>query len=197
MGAYTVPAGTDRVLVFATSYEDNVSTYPIISDVTFGGVSMTRAVQAQVVSVGTANNSEIWYLKDTDIPAGSNSFVVVYDVSPDEAELHGYALFTKVDQVSPILDFDSATTTSGDVVGPTPAFNVAQGGMAVASAASGKDGNFSDGSWGAGWVEGADQQDGIPAMTMGTANTSSAYGAAGTDTATYVSGCQSPGHRGR
>ena len=190
LGAYTVPAGTDRLLVFATDYEDNVSTYPIITDVTFGGVSMTRAVQAQVASVGTANNSEIWYLRDAVIPAGSNSFVVVYDVSPDEAELHAYALFTKVDQVSPILDFDSATTTSGDVVGPTPAFTVAQGGMSVATAASGQDGNFSDASWGAGWVEGADQIDGIPAMTMGTANTSSAYGAAGTDTATatYVSG---------
>ncbi len=76
-----------------------------------------------------------WYLKDANIPGGSNSFVVTYDIAPGEAVFHAYGLLTGAGQASSLLDSDSATTPAGDVVGPTRTFNVLQDGMLVTNGA--------------------------------------------------------------
>jgi hypothetical protein len=54
--------------------------------------------------------------------------------------------------------------------------------MAVSGAVHGSAGSYNDNDWGSGWTEGSEQAPG--GMTLGTANTTSPYGANGTDTAT-------------
>jgi hypothetical protein len=189
LGLYTPPAGSDRLLVFVTGFEEADNNQTTITNVTFGGVDMTRAVERAYYSNPVTWRTEIWYLKEEDIPPGSGAFVVTYspsEPSPASRNTHAYALFTNVDQVNPIVDTDSGRSTTDTVTTDNP-FDVVKGGMSVSGALCGVVGNYDDNEWGTDWAEGTDQASGY--HTMGTA-TSSAYGADGWDsaTATFVSG---------
>jgi len=184
-GAYTVPNGTNRLLVFATSLESGAD-QATITDVTFGGTSMTRAVERFYYNGSTLHlRTEIWYMKDADIPA-SGSFNVSYSAGVTKTA-HAYALFTNVDQTDPIVGSDSGTVASSTTVTTDNPFNVVAGGMSVSSAVSAADdGTYNNDGWGSGWTEWTEQnfpQTGFQGL-MGTANTTSVYGSDGTDSGT-------------
>jgi len=171
-GSYTVPAGRNRLLVFVTGFENTADRD--VTNVTFGGVSMVEAVGNVVSSGGYYARTEIWYLKDASIPA-SGSFVVTYSGGAPTNPMHAYALFTNVDQTTPIENTASNPTTTLDPV--TATVNVVQDGMSIAGATCGNNGSYT---WGNGWTEGTDQTSGAT-TTMSTAHHQNS--ASGTDTA--------------
>jgi hypothetical protein len=148
---------------------------------------MSQAVEDVVIKDGNNySRCEIWYLNEAGIQAASgNAFVITYTGDPPSGnfnEAQAAVTFQNVDQSIPIRD--TASNTSQDQATlSTPAFAVDQGGMAVSGAAHGAGGSYDDNGWGSGWTEGTDQ---APAgtMTTGTASTTNAYAADGTDTAT-------------
>jgi hypothetical protein len=174
-GAYTVPAGTDRLLVFVTGFEHIGSDFPI-TNVTFGGVSMTRAIgDVMDTSPAAVDRCEIWYLKDANIPSGSNSFVVTYSGGTPSDIMHAYGLYSNVNQINPIVHTMSNPTTTNDPVEAT--VNVEEGGMGVAGVVGGIQSSYV---WGNSWSERTDQQ-GTGTVTMSTSDHAAA--ADGTDTA--------------
>ncbi len=178
LGAYTVPAGSDRLLIFVTGLEDASDNQTTITSVTYGGVSMTPAVEHFSYSSPLTVRTGIWYLRDADIPAGSNSFVVTYSPSDPGRNRHAYALFTNVSQINPIVDSDSGAVTSSTTITTDNPIDVVAGGMSVSAVVSNNVGNYDDNSWGTGWTEGTDQASGW--HTVGSAN-SGAYGSDTTD----------------
>jgi hypothetical protein len=157
-----------------------------ITGVTYGGQSMTEEVQ-DVVVIGGDNYSrcEIWSLNEAGIQAASGTtFVISYVGGSPSGETQAAITFQGVDQSSPITAGGTAsnTTLSGATI-TTGAFNVAAGGMAVSGAVHGSAGSYNNTAWGGAWTEGSDQSP-AAGMTMGTAHTTNAYGAGGTDTAT-------------
>jgi len=176
-----VGAGSDRLLVLATCME-NVGDRDI-TNVTYGGQAMSLAVE-DVLDAGSSRFSrcELWYLDESGIQAASgNTFLVTYAGGSPSGASHAAATFTDVNQSAPILATASATTLSGSTIS-TGQFSVATDGLAVSAVIHGSAGSYADNAWGAGWTEGSDQSPGN--WTVGTANTTSPYGADGTDLAT-------------
>jgi len=181
---YTAPAGSNRLLVFITGFEDNAA--DDVTSVTYGGQLMQEAVGYITTAVGYVARCEIWFLKDANIPAGSNNFVVTYNsgTAPLIA-LHGAATYANVDQTDPVyLDTAQNEDSVAPIDNPIQAtVNVVAGGMAIAGAAAGNANSYS---WGNGWSEGPEQQDTGNGFTLSTAEHASA--ADGTDTASATHG---------
>ena len=150
VGAYTVPDGSDRLLILITAWE-SAGGLRTITGVTFGGVAMTQAETAYDEG-STANNVvgvDIWYLKEADIPAGSQSFDITYDGATG-AQVHAWQTYENIDQTNPIVDHGTDADT--DPVEAT--VNVLAGGISVAGAINGITGDSY--TWGNGWVETTD-----------------------------------------
>ncbi len=178
---HSVGAGADRLLVFVTCME-NVGDRNI-TNVTYGAQAMSPAVE-HFIDAGSSRFSrcEIWYLDEAGIQSASgNTFQVTYSGGSPSGASHAAATFTGVDQSAPILATAFASTLSGVTISTAP-FNVASEGLAVTGVIHGSAGSYNDNAWGAGWTEETDQSPG--GWTMGTANTTSPYGADGTDIAT-------------
>jgi len=107
-GSYTVPSDSNRLLIFVTGYENDSD--PGIT-VSFGGQSMTQAISEMITGGGVWGRTAIFYLLDDDIPTGSQSFTVNNGGAYSAA--HAYALFTNVDQTTPIVDTDSRSEVHG------------------------------------------------------------------------------------
>jgi hypothetical protein len=171
-GPYTVPAGSNRLLVLVTALECS-STLRTIDGVTFGTAQMARAETAYME--GTPGNFikvEIWYLKDAEIPAGSQNFDISYSSAPT-ASLHAWATFENVNQINPLLHNNKASYAN-----PVEAtVNVVEGGMSVAGVICGT--GFRSYTWGNGWSETTDVDDTL--RVVSTAEHAAA--ADGTDTA--------------
>ena len=180
--SYTTGTGIERLLVFTYVHEDCNALAPHDPQVsvTYGGQAMTRAVSHVRINGSCFWRSSIFCLKEADIPAGSNDFIVSgQDLwSTTHAS---YALYTGVDQTAPILDteFGDADNTTA-TVSTQASFTVAPGGMAVASATSSSGNpNFFDWSGNTpAWTEGVDID--RCSFNSSTANTSIAYAAGNT-----------------
>jgi hypothetical protein len=173
VGTYTVPDGSDRLLVLITAWE-SAGGLRTITGVTFGGVAMTQAETAYDEG-STSNNVvgvDIWYLKEADIPAGSQSFDITYDGATG-AQVHAWQTYENIDQNNPIVDHGTGADT--DPVEAT--VNVLAGGMSVAGAINGITGDSY--TWGNGWVETTDED--YTGQVLSTAE--HATSTAGTDTA--------------
>ena len=148
--SYTAPTGDDRLLVLIVGWEDSADIRDI-SSVTFGGVSMTHAVSNSVDS-GYASGVEIWYMKESSIPAGSQNFVITWDTTPTSI-LYGAATFANVHQSDTFEDTDSTTALSSQTISRT--VDVSDLGIGIAGVCSGEVGAYT---WGD-WNEESDQAD--------------------------------------
>ena len=174
----TVPAGSNRLVIFVTGFENNGDTD--ITGVSYGGVAMTEAVGYVTTASGFKARCEIWYLKEADIPTGLLDFVVTYALGAPIDPMHAAATFQNVDQTTPIADTALNQSSAGynpDVDPIEATVNVVEDGMAIAGAVCGNTGTYS---WGNGWTEGTDQTSGAT-TTMATAEHAATL--AGTDTA--------------
>jgi type IV pilus assembly protein PilY1 len=174
LDSYTVPAGTNRLLVFVTGFENDGDI--TINSVTYGGKAMTKALGQATGTSPWLARCEIWYLPEADIPAGANGFVVNYvEEFPSADPMGAAATFENVDQTDPLVDTEPNWSTNHNTI--TVGVNVAQGGMAVAGVFCGNNGSFT---WANGWTEGSDQTS-DSTCTMSTGDHANA--ADGTDTA--------------
>jgi hypothetical protein len=149
---YTAGAGNNRLLVFVTGFENDGDTD--ITNVTYGDVDMIPAVEDLTSSTGFMARVEIWYLRDEDIPSGSNDFVVTYFAGAPSQPMHAAATYQGVDQVNPIVNTASNSTTTSTPDPITAQVNVVKDGLAVAGAVCGHSLSYT---WGNGWTEGTDQ----------------------------------------
>lgn len=111
-GSYTAEAGSNRLVVWTFGAMKSTENPPVISGVTFGGVAMSLAVTSISAAQAFALTS-VWYLKDADIPSGSQALVISWSVEPNDTTYLGrcYTL-TGVDQTSPLVDTDGAVGSS-------------------------------------------------------------------------------------
>ena len=171
-GPYTAPAGSNRLLVLVTALECS-ATLRTIDGITFGTAIMTRAETSYLEgSPGNFIKVEIWYLKDADIPAGSQSFDISYNSPPTEA-LHAWATFEGVDQINPLVHKNKASNANP----VEAAVDAVAGGMSVAGTICGV--GLKSYTWGNGWSETTDVDDTL--RVVSTAEHATA--ADGTDTA--------------
>jgi type II secretory pathway pseudopilin PulG len=179
---YTAPAGSNRLLVFITGFEDDAA--DDVTNVTYGLQPMQEAVGYITTAAGYVARCEIWYLIDTNIPGGSNDFVVTYNSGlPPLVAFHAAATFSNVDQAAAILtnqNEDSAAPIDNPIEATV---NVVAGGMAIAGAAAGNAATYT---WGNGWSKGTEQQDAGNGFTLSTGD--HAIAADGTDTASATHG---------
>jgi hypothetical protein len=124
---YTVPSGSNRLLVLAFATENSGS----LRSVRFGGVNMTSA--SELLGVEGSGHAAIYYLKEADIPSGAQNFSISF--SRSGGTVYGYALFTNVDQNLPIVTGGSAqgsTTNDYSTYVGTGSFNTLKGGLSIA-----------------------------------------------------------------
>ena len=184
---YTVPAGSNRVLVFVTALKHPSDDAPAITGVTYGGQSLQKAVghKQTAASPNRMFGIDIWYLDETGIQAATGSdFVVSYSVAPS-ATFHSAATFANVDQNNPIGDTALNTSINDNPIEATA--NVFEGWMSVAGVVNWYYDAGDDYTWGNDWTETTEQEQGSVWLTMSTAEHAAAADGTDTASATYRS----------
>ncbi len=172
VGSYEVPAGSNRLLILITAWEstDGLKT---IDAVTFGGVSMTQAETSPFLYfLNMAVGVDIWYLKEADIPTGSQSFDITYSASV-QGSIHAWATYENVDQTDPIVD--TGTDSGNDPAEAT--VDVLENGMSLGGGIFGY--ATQSYTWGNDWSETTDENDTLRVLSTAEHATT----ADGTDTA--------------
>ena len=147
--------GSNRALVVVVGHEGATMD---LTNVTYGTVGLTQAVEVETASGGTRARVEIWLLNDAGIVAASSSTIALtWSGSPGSVMVDS-AFFDGVDQTSMVGPTgtnsnigDTPTTLS------TPALATSDGDMAVYGIVSGNGITFSPLN---GFTEGNDQQAG-------------------------------------
>lgn len=93
-------------MLFFVGAGERDGTTRTITSLTFGGVALT--FHSRYVVANTFRNfTEFWYLLDSLIPAGSNSFVVTWSGSMGpNSQTYASCVFDDVHQTTPITDTD-------------------------------------------------------------------------------------------
>lgn len=170
-------AGTNRLLMFAVTYE-NCTNNPGVSTVTYGGRTLTRITGTSTVSSGCYAFADLWYLNEADIAAASNStFTVTWGGTAPADPMYAAVTYKNVNQASPVASSNSASTSTS-TPNPITTTVTAPDGGAVASVAI--CGNAAAYTWNNGFTERVDQTSGST-TNMSTADKFVATG--GTETA--------------
>ena len=137
--------------MFMVSYENAANV--AINTVTYGGQALTR-INGTVAGTTTFSRVELWYLRQAQIVAATNTtFVVTYGGTAPTIVQYAAATYRNVDQTTPILA-NSVNQTNAATPNPlTTAVTVTSDGMSVAAVTSG---NVSTFTWNNGWTEGTD-----------------------------------------
>ena len=116
--SHTLVSGSNRMVVVAVGVENAVALNDPPTSVTYGGVSMTRAI-SHAADNGTAFRAyaEIWYILEANLPAdGARDVVISISGTPNTIEINGFAAeYTGVSQGAPEATH-GVTATSGTVV---------------------------------------------------------------------------------
>jgi uncharacterized repeat protein (TIGR01451 family) len=108
----TVSAGTNRILIVAVVMELSASDTLRLFTVSFGTVTMTPLARSSVGNGGSTaqEHAGLFYLLDSQIPAGAQTLSVTYDVSgggpgsTTVTALHAYwGSYSGVDQANPLV----------------------------------------------------------------------------------------------
>lgn len=137
-GSYTAETGSNRLVVWTFGAVKSNENPPALTGVTFGAVAMTLGVT--VISADqTYALASFWYIKEADIPGGSNAFTPSWSVTPNDTLYQGYAwTLTGVDQTTPVVDTDGAFgTASSSLTGS--GLTVTADGIALAHATKNED----------------------------------------------------------
>lgn len=110
--AFDSGTGANRVLIVGFSNFDSNATDRQVSSVSYGGQALTKVANSVGDNATSNARSEIWYLIDP--PTGSNNIAVTFAGANDITNSdYFYAVFTGVDQSTPINDSDNHQTTGG------------------------------------------------------------------------------------
>ena len=122
---FTPAAGSNRLLVYIIGFEDDDNTNDVTS-VTYGGQSMTLAVQMSTFTGGGSENRvEIWILRETGITAATHTtFMPVFSVS-NPTTSHGYhtsaVTLSSVNQNTPVCGTGTGVRMASTTVSLTTA----------------------------------------------------------------------------
>ena len=114
---FEVSAGTNRIVVVALSAEKNQNGPISVASVSLGGQVLTQQIYLTVGSSAAYHNLHwVGYLLEADIAnLSSSELAISYANAPsnpfDEPTIH-YASYQNVDQITPIADFNSNSSTS-------------------------------------------------------------------------------------
>jgi len=152
--SHTLVSGTARIVIVSIGVE-NGDTIDV-STVTYGGVTMTLAVEGIVSSTGFFFLCEIWYILESDLPSdGSQTVEITCSGTPYELEVNGFCSeYTGVTQGAP-----EATAEHNQTIGTTITNDISPSDNAWVISAVGagnSDGSFTHGQ---GQVEVLDFQD--------------------------------------
>jgi hypothetical protein len=113
-GAYTVPAGANRVLLLFCSRESTLSTNRTLS---FGGVACEKVSEFQ----GDGMSTSLFMLREASIPTGSQNHTTVDDQGTSDPVIIAYTL-SDIDQTTPVfagslsaISYTAITNLSGTV----------------------------------------------------------------------------------
>lgn len=141
-GSFTfqASAGTNRVLIFVASQDNNNGSFRSLNSVTYGGQALT-----EIVSDQNSNNDdltlEIWYLDEAGLASASGStWAITWNGSIPDGELYAAATYQYVDQNA--LVNSSVINTSNNVgsLQLGSALAAGEGDLVVLAAAFGNDG---------------------------------------------------------
>jgi len=153
---HTVGAGNNRLLIFEVGYEHGSGDLGNASTVTYGGQPLTLITGVGVESSNSfAARAQLWYLDKVGISAASgNTFLVTWPSGTPDVIAYGAATYQDVDQINPVVNFNSATVDGSSPNPITATVNVVADGLSVAVAQCGNVGTYT---WNNGWIEGVDQ----------------------------------------
>ena len=110
--AFDSGTGSDRILIIGFSNFDANATNRQVSTLTYGGQALTKVTNSVGDNATSSGRSEMWYLIDP--PTGSNNVAVTFAGADNITNSdYFYAVFTGVDQSTPIDDSDNHQTTAG------------------------------------------------------------------------------------
>jgi len=116
----TAASGSNRLLVYVITFEDDDNTNDV-SSVTYGGQSMTQAVQSTTITTASSQSRvEIFYLNNAGIAAAThNTFIPVFSISNPTVS-HGYYTFAAtlsgVNQSTPVCSVGSGQRLTSNTV---------------------------------------------------------------------------------
>lgn len=156
--AYTVPAGTNRLLVVAISSTTTAAGTQTLT-VTYGGKALTLA--AGDGTVNRLNHTYLYYLQEADIQVASGTSLNV-SITGTGISYYNYvyaAVYDGVDQITPLTaaqNFNRSATTN-TAVGPfSPALNIGNNDQAVEIVSLSRSANGTAArtitTWAAGWT---------------------------------------------
>lgn len=113
--SHTLVSGTARIVIVSIGVE-NGDTIDV-STVTYGGVTMTLAVEGITGTSGFRYLGEIWYILENDLPSdGSQTVEINCSGTPYELEVNGFCSeYTGVTQGAPEATADHNQTTGATI----------------------------------------------------------------------------------
>lgn len=161
--AYSISAGSDRLLVVALSAED--ATDPVVSDVDYGGQAMTL-VRSEIANPGSGTRAyvSVWYLLESGIAAAVGTTITPNYSGVNDSETISAASYAGVRQSSPVIEHQG-DNTAGSTPNPFTTVDLVEssGNLILAAGANGND---TTASWQADLTEQTDQQDGSSTGSM-------------------------------
>ena len=164
--AYSISAGSDRLLVVAVSAEDNVD--PDVTAVDYGGQAMVK-IRSELADGGGSlpGMVAVWYLLEAGIAAAVGTTITpTYAVAPNDEIIHA-ASYAGVNQTSPVVEQQGDNTATST---PNPFTTVdlveSSGNMILAAGMIGEPAPEGIASWQADLTEQTDQLDGSSASSM-------------------------------
>lgn len=101
-GAYTVGAGTNRLLVAFVMGEDGGDTNIAPTDVSYGTMPMTKVAESAFYQPGFDTYTSMWILKEADIATAlGDAFVVNWNTVPGSGGQIDAIVFANVNQTTP------------------------------------------------------------------------------------------------
>jgi len=162
--AFTVSAGSDRMLVVCCSHE--AGGQRTLNSIDYGGQAMVNAVQLDTPDAGPAAGCSIWYLLETAIAAASTNVITPsYSSALDDEIIHAIS-YAGVDQTGGATTNPATTEAETNEATPNPLIGdltEANEGAVVAVNACGTQTTCS---WGAAMTEQTDQQDASSSSSM-------------------------------
>lgn len=136
-------SGSDRLLVFVASNEEQASSGPSISSVSYGGQALTHAVSDEVSNGSKTARVEIWTLDESGISAAVGTTITPTWTSTPDTPLYSHAVFEEVDQATP-TGASATGSATGDTPNPVPVPPVATSNhdMVIAAATAGEAGSY-------------------------------------------------------
>lgn len=121
---HTAGTGPSRALVLVASNEQQTTSTPTLTGVTFGGRPLTQVTTRQVTSAGITALIEIWVLDEANLAAATSSTIVPTWTAAPDTPLYAHAVFANVNQTTMIGATTFATVTS-ETPNPVPMAPVA------------------------------------------------------------------------